>query len=78
MTDRIIPSTLIALLTLFSGDVMAYIGPGAGIPVLGSLLGILSAIILAIAAIVIWPVRRMLKKKRQQQADLQTEETDPS
>ena len=47
----------------------AYIGPGAGISVLGSLLGILGTIVVAIGAIVLWPVRRLLKRKNQNKND---------
>ena len=43
---------------------MAYIGPGAGISVLGSLLGILGTIVVAIGAILFWPIRKMLKRRK--------------
>lgn len=43
----------------------AYIGPGAGISVLGSLLGILVTILVVIGAIIMWPLRKILKKRRQ-------------
>ena len=46
---------------------LAYIGPGAGISVLGSLLGILGTIVVAIGAIIFWPVRKFLKRKKQKQ-----------
>lgn len=42
----------------------AYVGPGAGISVLGSLLGILATIVLAIGAIVMWPLRKLLKRRK--------------
>ena len=60
---------LLALALLISAPAMAYIGPGAGISVLGSLLGILATIVVAIGAIVMWPLRKMLKKRRQAAAD---------
>lgn len=56
---------LTAAAVLLSTPAMAYIGPGAGISVLGSLLGILATIVVAIAAIVMWPLRKVLKKRRQ-------------
>ena len=43
---------------------VAYIGPGAGISVLGSLLGVLATIFVAIGAIVFWPIRKFLKRKK--------------
>ena len=55
---------LLLLGALVSVPALAYVGPGAGISVLGSLLGILATIVLAIAAIVMWPLRKMMKKKK--------------
>ena len=60
---------------LFSLPASAYIGPGAGISVLGSLLGILATIVVAIVAIVMWPLRKALKKRRQASAG--TDESAP-
>jgi membrane protein implicated in regulation of membrane protease activity len=42
----------------------AYIGPGAGIPFIGSFLGFVVSIILVISAILFWPIRKLLKKKK--------------
>lgn len=42
---------------------LAYIGPGAGISVLGSLLGILGTIFVAIGAIIFWPLRKFMKRR---------------
>jgi membrane protein implicated in regulation of membrane protease activity len=54
----------IFLLLLISIPALAYIGPGAGISVLGSVLGILVTIIVAIGAILLWPIRRMMKRRK--------------
>jgi protein-S-isoprenylcysteine O-methyltransferase Ste14 len=54
---------------------MAYIGPGAGISVLGSLLGILGTIVVAIGAILFWPIRKMMKR-RKAAAAAETKETE--
>ena len=55
---------VIFLFTLSSSSVVAYIGPGAGISVLGSLLGILGTIVVAIGAILFWPIRKMMKRRK--------------
>ena len=62
---------LLTLLTfaIFSGTASAYIGPGAGISVLGSLLGIIAGVFIALFAVIAWPVRRMLKKRKARQAE---------
>jgi type VI protein secretion system component VasK len=52
------------LLLAVSGPAFAYIGPGAGISVIGSLLSILATIFIAIAAIVFWPMRKLLKRRK--------------
>lgn len=54
----------ILLLSLAAGPLHAYIGPGAGISVLGSLLGILATILVAIGAILFWPVRKLMKRRK--------------
>ena len=51
-------------LLLASGGAIAYVGPGAGISVLGSLLGILVTIGVALLAIIMWPIRKMMKKRK--------------
>lgn len=49
---------------LFSVPAQAYIGPGAGISVLASVIGILVTILIAVGAIVWWPIRRMMKRRK--------------
>lgn len=56
------------LLAILTGPLQAYVGPGAGISVLGSLLGILATIFVAIGAILFWPIRKMMKRKKAQTA----------
>jgi membrane protein implicated in regulation of membrane protease activity len=56
--------TALLLLALIAGPATAYVGPGAGISVLGSLLGILATIFVAIGAILFWPVRKMMKRRK--------------
>jgi len=61
---------LLIALTLFIGAVapaMAYIGPGAGLSLLGALWGLLAAIGASLLFIIVWPFRRMMRRKRQAQ-----------
>ena len=57
------------LLLLIAFPVHAYIGPGAGIPILGSIIGILTTLVIAIGAIFAWPVRRMMRKRKKAAAE---------
>jgi membrane protein implicated in regulation of membrane protease activity len=43
---------------------MAYVGPGAGLSLVGAFWGLLVAIFAALAFIVAWPVRRLLRRHR--------------
>lgn len=63
--SKIATLILLALLLLTQiSTTMAYVGPGAGISVLGSLLSILVTIFVAIGAIIFWPLRKFLKRRK--------------
>jgi hypothetical protein len=42
----------------------AYVGPGAGLSLLGALWGVVIAIGAAVGFIILWPLRRYLRKNR--------------
>ncbi len=44
-------------------DAFAYIGPGAGLSMLGAFWGLVVAIVAALSFLLLWPIRRMFKKK---------------
>ncbi len=49
---------------VFSGTVSAYVGPGAGLTLIGSLIGLVVAIVTALAIILFWPIRALIRKIR--------------
>lgn len=51
----------------------AYVGPGAGISLLGALWGLLLGVFVAIGVILFWPIRAMMRKMKAKKAA----ETDP-
>ncbi|MBL4659312.1 MAG: hypothetical protein JKY19_03075 [Alcanivoracaceae bacterium] len=55
---------MFVVLIMVQIPVFAYIGPGAGIPFIGSFIGFIVTIILVICAILFWPIRQLLKKKK--------------
>jgi len=67
---------LAVLLILLATTAHAYIGPGAGIPVLGSLIGIIVTIVVAIGAILFWPIRKMLKRGKNKSAAVENTSDD--
>lgn len=54
---------IIAALTATAAPASAYIGPGAGLSALGSLLALLAAILLGIIGFVWYPIKRLLTRK---------------
>ena len=59
--------TAAALLT--AGTASAYVGPGAGISVLGALWGLIIGVVMAVGVILFWPIRMMLRKRKAQAAE---------
>jgi hypothetical protein len=67
MQSRRYPSQVIAvflLATSFSAE--AYIGPGAGIGAIGTVVALFGAILLAIVAFVWYPVKRLLRTRKRE------------
>lgn len=71
--------TLALVLLLQALPALAYIGPGSGISLLGGLWGVLVAIVLAIGAILIWPIRYMFRRlRRKRRGPASTESVEPA
>jgi hypothetical protein len=60
---------LTSLCVLWSTPALAYIGPGAGITVLSALWGVVVAIALAIGAVLLWPFRVLLRRRRKRKVE---------
>jgi hypothetical protein len=51
-------------LALVAEPALAYIGPGAGISLLGSLFGLVAAIFVGLGVVLFWPIRRLMRRNR--------------
>ena len=56
-------AVMLGLILAFStGEAYAYVGPGAGLSAIGSLVSVISALLLAVAGFVWYPVKRLLRR----------------
>jgi len=46
----------------FGQDAFAYIGPGAGLSMLGAFWGLVVAVLAALSFLLLWPIRKAFKK----------------
>jgi len=51
----------VATVLFQAGAAAAYVGPGAGISLVGSLFGLISAVVIAIGVVLLWPIRRIMR-----------------
>jgi len=65
----------LAGIILFPDMAFAYVGPGAGLSAIGSLLVLVGAIVLAIIGFVWYPVRRLVLRRRT--GAIQPQKEDP-
>jgi uncharacterized membrane protein len=63
MKKKIISLSIIIILGTFQ-TALAYIGPGAGLSLLGALWGLLLAVGAAFGFLILWPLRRIRKRAR--------------
>jgi hypothetical protein len=68
---------VVALLAVVPLAAQAYVGPGAGVGMIGSLLAVLGAVLLAIVGLVLWPLR-MIKKRWDRKGSSKAEKRPPS
>ena len=69
MTRETVPPSFAAaaaaatMLAAFAPQALAYVGPGAGLGMLASLLAVLLAVVATIVGLVLWPIRKLRRKK---------------
>lgn len=68
MTIRHIPLVALAAVLLLPDTAAAYVGPGAGLTMIGALWAVILALFAALFFVVAWPVRRMLRQARHRNA----------
>lgn len=44
----------------------AYVGPGAGLTLLGALWGLIMAVVMSVGFVILWPFRKLLRRHKRQ------------
>ena len=70
---RIITCLALFLSSIFSSSAFAYIGPGLGAGTVGVILGVIGSIFLALFAIFWYPLKRLFKKFKKPQPEVENE-----
>ncbi len=73
------PKTVLLAILVFGlpATAHAYVGPGAGISLIGAAIGLIVALATAIGIVVLWPLRRMrLRARKAREAEIGRAEPD--
>ena len=62
---KLVYISLIIMILLFNNSAIAYLGPGVGVGMLAATVGIIIAIFAAIFGIIYFPIKRLLKKRKE-------------
>jgi hypothetical protein len=65
MRFQIYARTAFLAVALLPASAAAYVGPGAGISLIGSTIGLLVAVGMAIGFVIIWPLRSLFRRRGQ-------------
>jgi len=77
ITRRYKAGFIALLLFVSSVPAVAYVGPGAGLTLLGSLLGLIFAILFVLFGIVSWPLRMLWRRFFAKKSTANETEEDP-
>jgi hypothetical protein len=64
---------LLLLFASFSAD--AYVGPGLGLGVIGAIFGAIATVFMAIAGVIWYPIKRLIRKLKGTSADADNRKT---
>lgn len=70
-------NVLVVIALLLALPAEAYVGPGAGLSLLGALWAVVVAVFAALFFVVMWPLRRMIKRRQAARADAAIDPATP-
>jgi hypothetical protein len=62
-------TALIALVLMLPGVASAYVGPGLGLGAIAVIVGVVLSVLIALIAIVWYPIKRRMKARREREAE---------
>ena len=71
---KFLAMTVTAALALAGTPALAYVGPGAGLSLLGAFWGLLVAVLAAVGFVVVYPIRRLMRARRRPADTLQPDQ----
>ncbi len=63
MSNRLTALLAVMLAAFAYAPAEAYVGPGAGISLIGSTIGLLVAIVMAFGIVIIWPLKTLFRRR---------------
>ena len=60
-------------LAAYAPAALSYVGPGAGLGMIASLVAVVLAVLATIVGLVIWPIRRLMQRKKAGAGDAKVE-----
>src|SRR6266508_3861635 len=61
---RVLLAIAPATIALAAFPAFAYVGPGAGLTLLGALWGFVLAVVMSVGFVILWPFRRLLRRNK--------------
>jgi hypothetical protein len=68
--------TMIVLIVASANTASAYVGPGAGLSLVGALWGLVLSVGAALWFVILWPLRRMRKRTRERHETAEAADAD--
>ena len=56
---------------LYAGSALAYVGPGVGAGVVAVVIGVISSVFLAVVGIIWYPIKRLMRRRKEAEAKKQ-------
>lgn len=60
---------LCAILALYATPALAYVGPGAGLTAIGTMIAVIAALVLAVIGFVWYPLKRVMRRRKAARAN---------